>query len=73
MDFFMYTLVPVSLLKCETIMLLQKKIKEKNILEKPEKLSGEKKKKKREICLSKIPWNSLPKNISFIRSFPINS
>lgn len=49
MDFFMYTLVPVSLLKCETIMLLQKKIKEKNILEKPEKLSGEKKKKKRDL------------------------
>lgn len=39
MDFFMYSLVPVSLLKCETIMLLQKEIKEKNILEKPEKLS----------------------------------
>lgn len=47
MDFFMYTLVPVSLLKCETIMLLQKKIKEKNTLEKPEKLSEKKKKKKK--------------------------
>lgn len=46
MDFFMCTLVPVSLLKCETIMLLQKKIKETNTLEKPEKLSEKKKKAK---------------------------
>lgn len=45
MDFFMYTFVPVFLLKCETIMLLQKKIKEKNTLEKPEKLSKKKKPK----------------------------
>lgn len=44
MDFFMYTLVPVFLLKCETILLLQKKIKEKNTLGEPEKLSKKKKK-----------------------------
>lgn len=43
MDFFMYTLVPVFLLKCETILLLQKKIKEKNTLGEPEKLSKKKK------------------------------
>lgn len=69
MDFFMYTLVPVSLLKCETIMLLQKKIKEKNTLEKPEKLSEKKKKKKKSqninLYLSKIPWNSPPMFLIF--------
>lgn len=46
MDFFMYTLVPVSLLKYETILLLQKKIKEMDTLEKPEKLSEKKKRAK---------------------------
>lgn len=50
MVFFMYTLVPVFLLKCDTIMLLQKKIKEKNTLGKPEKLS--KKKKRQNIKLT---------------------
>ena len=60
MNFFMYTLIPVSLLKCETIMLLQKKIKEKNTAEKPEKLLGEKKRQNIKLYLSKIPWNSPP-------------
>ena len=55
MNFFMYTLIPVSLLKCETIMLLQKKIKEKNTVEKPEKLLGEKKRQNIKLYLSKIP------------------
>lgn len=52
MDFFMYTLVPVFLLKCETTMLLQKKIKEKSTLGKPEKLSGKNKKNKGNKILS---------------------
>lgn len=52
MDFFMYTLVPVVLLKCETIMLLQKKIKEKNTLGKSEKLPERRKEKKKAKILS---------------------
>lgn len=51
-DFFMCTLVPVFLLKCETTMLLQKKIKEKSTLGKPEKLSGKNKKNKGNKILS---------------------
>lgn len=61
MDFFMYTLVAVSLLKCETIMLLQKKIKERNTQEKPEKHSGKKIIQNIKLYLSKIPWNGVPK------------